>query len=685
MKIIPRDISWLSFNARVLQEAADPTVPLKERVKFLGIFSNNRDEFFRVRVASLKRMLRIETKMKMHPEKDPQKILDAIHNLITQQQEEFEKVWANVLAEMNKKNIYLKNHTQLNLEQKKFITTFYDNEISPNIIPIMVEGIKKFPNLRDKSIYLGVVMTKRNDVESRKHAIIEVPVTAVGRFIVLPSAKGRHDIMLLEEAIKYNLPDIFRFMGYDVFTAHIFKFTRDAELDIDSADTASIMQKLEKGLKNRKKGKPIRLTYDEDIDGGLLADLMIKMGLTKKDSLIPGSSIHNFRHFMDFPAQVFTESAKKRKEPFTHPLLNDIRVSDAIMNQDILLHYPYHSFTPQIDMIREAAFDPDVVSIKITCYRLASQSKIINALVNAVRNGKEVTVMLELKARFDEEANLQWQQVLEDVGAKVLTGIPELKVHAKICVIKKRVRTKYIHYGFISTGNVNEKTAKLYGDHCLLTGNRKIMADINRIFNYLQNPETGSYHLQKCKTIIPSPHYVRTTLLSLIDHEIEQAKKNKKAEIILKMNSLADAIMIQKLNDAAKAGVTIKLIVRGIFCMLSENEKFKHPVKAISIVDEYLEHARVWVFHNRGNQKVYISSADWMLRNIEHRVEASCPIINKQLKKELIDILQIQLKDNVKARILDNTLSNKYANSKEIKVRSQEETYNYLVNKTYSS
>lgn len=684
LKLIPRDISWLSFNERVLQEASDHTVPLKERVKFLGIFSNNRDEFFRVRVASLKRMLQIETKMKMHSEKNPQKILDEVQRVNAEHQAAFERVWAEVLTEMNSQNIFLKNDKQLNSEQKKFILDFFDNEVSANMVPLMVENIKKFPNLRDKSIYLGVVMSKSSDKADRKYAIIEVPVTAVGsRFIVLPSKEGTHDIMLLEDAIKFNLPDIFSFMGYDEFQAHIFKFTRDAELDIDNSDTTTIIQKLEKGLKNRRKGKPIRLAYDENMDPGFLEYLLARLGLTKKDNLMPGGSIHNFRHFMDFPSQVFTYKAK-RKQPFTHPLLQDERVGDVLMKRDVLLNFPYHSFNPVVDMIREAAFDPDVVSIKIACYRLASQSKIINALVNAVRNGKEVMVMMELKARFDEEANLQWQRMLTDVGAKVLTGIQDMKVHAKICVIKKRIKTKTHHYGFVSTGNVNEKTAKLYGDHCLLTSNRFIMADVNRIFNFLEKPDSGFHFLEKCRTLIPSPGFIRTELNKLIDAEIAAARKGHKAEIILKMNSIADVKLIEKLTDAAKAGVVIKLIVRGIFCMQSESKKFKEPIKAISIIDEYLEHARVWIFYNRGDQKVYISSADWMIRNIEHRVEATCPIKNEDLKQELIDILNIQLKDNTKARILNNELDNEYVKRKnKEEVRSQEEIYNYLANKSY--
>ncbi|HEX7757816.1 MAG TPA: polyphosphate kinase 1 [Niabella sp.] len=682
-KVIPRDISWLAFNGRVLQEAADPSVPLNERIKFLGIFSNNRDEFFRVRIASLKRMLRIESKLHMHPEKNPKKILEQIHGLMDTQQEEFEHVWKNVQRSLNRNKIYLKNATQLTLVQKKFIREFYETEISTNIIPLMIENIKKFPNLRDKSIFLGIVMRKSYNRQDKKFAIIEVPVTAVGRFIELPSKSGQHDIMLLEEAIIFNLPDIFKFLGYDEFHANIFKFTRDAELDIDTADDTTLIQKLETGLKNRKKGTPVRFTYDEKMDPELLHYLVTRMGFDKQDAISPASAIHNFRHFIDFPAKVF-KNVSRRKEPFDHPLLLEQRISDVIMHRDVLLSFPYHNFTPIIDLIREAAFDPEVHSIKITCYRVASQSKIINALINAVRNGKEVTVMLELRARFDEEANMEWKQRLEDVGATVLTGFQNMKVHGKMCIIKKRRGNKTINYGFISTGNLNEKTAKVYADHCLLTANKKIMADINRIFSFLEKPKLNEPVLAKCTTVIPSPTYIRTFLLKQIDQEIASARKKKKAEMIIKMNSLSDIEMIQKLYEAARSGVVVKLIVRGIFCMLSQNKKFKHKVTAISIVDEYLEHARVFVFHNNGKPKVFISSADWMIRNLEHRVEATCPVTDPKLKSELIDILNIQLSDNVKARVLDNELKNKYVQSASKKLRSQEAIYNYLFNKKYS-
>jgi polyphosphate kinase len=680
-KTIARDISWLSFNARVLQEAGDETVPLRERIRFLGIFSNNMDEFFRVRVATLKRMIKFGHKGNMHLENDPQQILDEIQMSVLNQQGEFNRIWDIVQKKMNDQKIFLKTEKELNHEQQEFVRNYYEEEVSPNVIPLMIESIPTFPNLRDKSIYLAVVMWKKESALKKKYALIEIPSRVLGRFLILPSKPDEHHIMLLEDIIRFNLPDIFSFFGYDQYQSHIFKVTRDAEIDIDNDISTTIIQKLEKGLKNRRKGKPVRFVYDREMDPGMLEYLIRRLNLTKRDNLIPGGRIHNFRHFMDFPDQVFREK-QKRKKPFDHPLFTEHRVSDVIMERDVLLHFPYHSFTPMIDLLREAAFDPDVTSIKITCYRLALQSRVINALINAVRNGKEVVVMLELRARFDEEANLEWKERLEEEGAKVLVEIPNLKVHSKMCIIRKKTKDSQVQYGFVSTGNLNERTSKVYGDHCLLTSNPRVMADVARIFSYLEQPKWGLQILKDCKTILPSPHFVKQEMLQLIDNEIRAARKRKPCGITLKMNSLSDEDMIQKLYDAARAGVPIRLIVRGIFCMFSQNPKFKQPVKAISIVDEYLEHARVWVFHNRGKEKVYLSSADWMLRNLEHRIEATCPIWDEDLKQELKDILNIQLQDNVKARWLDNDLSNEYVRTTRRKVRSQVETYNYLYKKT---
>ncbi|RPD51199.1 polyphosphate kinase 1 [Paracnuella aquatica] len=681
-KTIYRDISWLSFNARVLQEAADPTVPLRERIRFLGIFSNNLDEFFRVRVATLKRMIQLGNKAKMNLEQNPEAILEEIQMTVLNHQSEFNRIWSGILEELKAEKIFLITEKGLNPEQQEFVQKFYDEEVSPNLIPLMIESIPDTPYLRDKSIYLGVVMWMKNSALQRKYALIEVPSRTLGRFVQLPSPNGEHHIILLEDVIRFNLPQIFAYFGYDEYQSNVFKVTRDAEFDIDNDIATSLVQKIEKGLKNRRKGKPVRFVYDKEMDPGLLEFLIRKLHLSKRDNLIPGGRIHNFRHFMDFPASVFREQSRRRK-PFMHPALAGKRTTDVVLERDVLLHFPYHSFHPLINLLKEAAIDPDVTSIKITCYRLASQSKVINALINAVRNGKQVTVVLELKARFDEEANLEWKERLEEEGVKVLIGIPNMKVHAKICLIRKRVAERILQYGFVSTGNLNESTSKVYADHCLLTANKAIMADVNRIFNYIEHHKTGTHFLKACSTLLPSPIFARREVLKMIDNEIKNAKRGKKAVIVAKMNSLSDEEMINALYDAARAGVELKLIVRGIFGMLSQNEKFVHAVTAISIVDEFLEHARVWYFYQGGKERMYISSADWMTRNLDHRVEASCPILDPALRSELMDILNIQLSDNVKARWLDNNLSNTYVrNGSQKNVRSQEETYHYLFNKT---
>jgi polyphosphate kinase len=681
-KTIARDISWLAFNSRVLQEAADHSVPLKERIKFLGIFSNNLDEFFRVRVAALRKMIELGNKAKMHLEQDPKSILKEIQEKVLEQQTEFERIWKEILRELKKEKIQLIDETKLSATQKKFIVDYFNEEVRSSIVPLMIESLNQFPVLNDKSIYLACTLAKKDKSIAKRFALVSVPARILSRFLILPSNNKENFIILLEDVIRFCLPNIFSFFGYDEFSAHIIKVTRDAEIDIDNDLSETLIQKIEKGLKNRKKGKPVRFVYDKDIDKSLLSYLIKRLGLSKKENLIPGGRIHNFKDFIDFPENVFAVKGK-RKKPFTHPQLNDAQsVTSVVMDKDILLHFPYHSYNSVIDLLREAAIDPDVVSIKITCYRLASRSKIINALTNAVRNGKQVTAVLELRARFDEEANLEWKERLEEAGVKVLIGVPNLKVHAKLCLIKKRVKNVTTHYGFVSTGNLNEKTAQIYGDHCLLTSERNIMADINKIFTYLEDPTKRINLLKACKTLMVSPVAMRRQLLFLINKEIKNARNKKYASITLKVNSLSDQQLIEKIYEAARAGVEIKLIVRGISCMFTESKKIKTSIQAISIIDEYLEHARVMIFENGGDKKVFISSADWMVRNIDHRIEVACPILDKEMQQELIDILKIQLSDNIKARILDNDQDNIYVNPRNSKqVRSQIDTFNYLKNK----
>jgi polyphosphate kinase len=681
---IVRDISWLAFNERVLQEAKDPGVSVYERLRFLGIFSNNLDEFFRVRVATLNKMVRLGKAAKVHLETNPEGILRQIQQTVILQQNDFDNTYQQIIREMAAEGIYIKNEQQLSIAQEDFIRKYYTDKISSQIVPLMIESIPQMPLLRDKSIYLACVLGNKSNRKLRRYALIEIPTKVLPRFIIMPSEAGTTDIILLEDIIRFNLSALFAPFGFDEFSGYIVKVTRDAELEADNDVHSSLIEKLEKQIKNRRKGKTTRFVFDRNLDLGLLDFMSKRLGLTKKDNLIPGGRIHNFKDFMDFPASVF-KNLPQRPKAFTHPqLMQPLRIMQLLDKQDVMLHFPYHSFDSIIELLREAAIDPFVQSIRITCYRLAKESKVINALVNAVRNGKQVTVMLELRARFDEEANLYWKSVLEEEGVKVIIGVPNMKVHAKLCVIKRREGNSTKYYGFVSTGNLNENTAAYYGDHCLLTSNRNILADVNRIFNCLEKVKVNLAELKACKVLPVAPTNMRSFFLELIEKEIEAAKRKKPASLIIKLNSLVDKPLVEKLQQAAIAGVEVNLIIRSICCLITEHKTYKKEIKAISIIDEYLEHARVFVFHNGGKPKVFLSSADWMVRNLDHRIEAACPITDPALQKELIDILKIQLSGNIKTRILDNNQDNLYVAHEDgaAAIRSQEETYRYLFNKS---
>ncbi len=682
-KFIPRDISWLSFNARVLQEANDVSVPLKERIRFLGIFSNNLDEFFRVRVATLKRMSELvdkKNKQSYDIIDSPQVVLDDIQRVVLKQQNEFNRIWNNISKELKDRNIQIIDDKKLNAEQKEFVKNYFDEEVRHYIIPLMIDNLAELPYLRDKSLYLAIVMGNKNDAYNEKFSLIEVPSRSIGRFIILPSKPGTTSIILLEDLIKFNLPIIFSHFKFNQYEAHIFKITKDAEIDLDQEVGLNIIDKISKGIKNRRKGKPVRFVYEKDMNAEMLEFLIKKLKLTRKSSIIPGGHIHNFRHFMDFP-NVITEKTS-RPSPFIHPAFKKKGlVSDVVLKQDVMLHFPYHSYDPVIDLLREAAMDDSVTSIKITAYRLASNSKVINALINAARNGKEVTVFLELKARFDEEANIEWKSIMEEEGINVLVGVHNKKVHAKLCIIQKRVNNSLVKYGFISTGNLNEKTAKIYADHCLFTASKPLMNEASRIFTYLENWQQGDKPIAKMRNLLVTPVNMRASIIQMIENEIKWAKKGKAAKIIIKLNSLTDLSLLDHLYKAVKANVEVHLIIRGILTLDKKVEKLNEKLNAISIVDQYLEHARVMIFHNNANEKVFISSADWMVRNLDHRIEVATPILDPKIKKELIDIIQIQLRDNQKARIIDPELLNKYVPSSRQKFKSQEETYNYLKGK----
>lgn len=682
---IVRDLSWLAFNARVLQEANDPENHLFDRLKFLGIFSNNLDEFFRVRVATLNKMVMLGKAAKVHLESNPAKILKKIQQMVLTQQQEFDESYSEIIRELAQKHILIKNEKQLSKTQKEFVSKYFEEKVRTQVIPLMIESIPHMPLLRDKSIYLACVLGKTSESMAQRYALIEIPTKVLPRFVIMPAEKDTTDIILLEDIIRFNLPMLFAPFGYDRFLSYIIKVTRDAELETDNDVNTNLIDELEKGLKNRKKGRATRFVYDRQIDTTLFNYLVQRLGLTKKDNLIPGGRIHNFKDFIDFPSSIF-KNLRVRPQPMVHPLLQQpCRIMEVIEKRDVMLHFPYHSFDSIIDLLREAAIDPFVQSIRIALYRVARNSKIINALINAVRNGKQVTVVLELRARFDEEANMRWKAQLEEEGVKVLLGIPNMKVHAKICVIKKSEFNKTIQYGFVSTGNLNENTATYYGDHTLLTTDKAIIADVNRIFDHIENPVKKPAALRACKTLAVSPVSMRSMMLTNIEKQVKLAKRGKPASIIIKLNSLVDQALIDRIYAAAKAGVNVQMVIRGICCAYTEMGNIKGSLRAISIIDDYLEHARVLMFGTGKDMQVYISSADWMVRNIDHRIETACPIKDISIRQELTDILNIQLAENVKGRILDNEQSNNYVQPEknDVLVRSQEAIYRYLQGKSY--
>lgn len=684
-RTIIRDLSWLAFNARVLQEARDPSVHIYERLRFIGIYSNNLDEFFRVRVAALARMVRVGKTAKEHLEEQADKILAEIQKKLLGLQSHFDGTYADIIAELGRSGIFIKNDKELTRAQRDFVVKYFDEEVRTQIVPLMIESIPSMPLLNDKAIYLACVLGSTENAMLQRYALISVPTKMLPRFVILPTENDERHIILLEDIIRLSLPHIFAPFGFNRFLGYIIKVTRDAELDIDNDINTNVIDEIEKSLKARKRGRATRFVFDRAIDAGLLDYLVKRLALSGKDNLIPGGRIHNFKDFMNFPKEVFRDRPD-RARPFVHPLLRQpCRIMEVLDKRDVMLHFPYHSFDPIIDLVREASIDPFVQSIKITCYRLAKDSKLVNALINAVRNGKQVTVVIELRARFDEEANLAWKVLLEDEGAQVFIGQPDMKVHAKLCLIRKREFNKTKLYGFVSTGNFNEGTAQFYSDHCLLTTNHNILADVGRMFAFLTSAHPKVESLRSCKTLPVSPWNMRRFFADLIAKEIRAAKKKKPASIIVKMNSLVDAELVNLLYAASRAGVEVRMVIRGICGAYTQQKSFKRPMKAISIIDEYLEHARVFIFHNGGEPRVFISSADWMVRNLDHRAEAACPIYDPIIQQELIDILNIQLAENVKARILDNEQSNAYVarHEHEPEVRSQVAIYEYLQSKKY--
>lgn len=670
--LVNRDISWLAFNDRVLQEANDPSVPLLDRLKFLGIVSSNRDEFFRVRVATIKRMIRLGKKGADIIGDDPSLLMEEIQRIIVRQQEAFDESFQMLLSELERKGIFILNEKQLSKDQGDFVKNYFYDQVQPALVPILLDHIKVFPALRDKSIYFLVVMS-RSDSKAR-HALVEIPSDVTSRFVVLPP--DNKYVILLDDVIRYCLDDLFFNFDYDQIEAYTVKITRDAELDLEQDVTKSLVKKVSESLKRRKKGLPTRLVYDEDMPNEVLKFLVNKMHFSKDDQPISGGRYHNFVDFIKFPALNKPELKLKPILQLPHPHIPPrTSLFKVLASRDVLLSFPYQSYAYVIDVLREASIDPKVKSIQITLYRLGNNSRVVNALINAIKNGKHVTAVVELQARFDEEANIRWANKLHDEGAKVIYGVPGLKLHSKLFLVTRIEKNIPVLYAHVGTGNFNEDTSRLYCDYSLLTADKKITEEVERLFEfYNDNYKTGSY-----KHLIVSPFFSRKRYVHLINKEIEQAKMGMEASIFLKMNSITDVEMIRKLYEASQAGVKIRMIVRGICSLVPGVKGVSENIEVISIIDRFLEHARVFVFHHSGDNKIYLSSADWMTRNIDHRSEVGVPIFDKAIQKQLIDMLEIQWSDQLKARIINDTQDNFYRVTKgKNKIRSQEEIYRYL-------
>ena len=671
-KYLNREISWLDFNARVLQEASDKEVPIIERLRFLGIFSNNLDEFFQVRYATVKRIAESEVDRDNGKNKNAINLLDQITNKVIKLQTKSSKILDSIEISLKKEGIHFINENEVKQSQKEFLKDFFLREISPALVTIILSKRKKYDFTDNKAFLITKMSFKKHD---DIHAIVEIPKN-ISRFVVLPKESKNQYIMLIDDIIRYHLKIIFSYYNYDSIDTHMVKITRDAEMDIDDIDMSkSYIKKISEYVRKRKYSNPVRLVYDKDISESTLDFIIKKLKITSNDSLIPGARYHQRRDYMGFPDLSRDDLLYKKRKPLNISNLNiEANLLTQISKKDFLMYTPYHSFSYLVAFLRQSAIDPKVKSIKITLYRLSKNSNVISSLINAAKNGKKVLVQIELQARFDEENNIRIAEMLKLAGVELIFGVKGLKVHSKICLIERRDNNKKKFYGFISTGNFNESTAEVYTDYTLFTSNQGILKDVSKVFEFLK----VNYKIQKYKHLIVSPHYTSSLLFSLIDKEIENSVNGKKSQIILKLNSLTSHRFVDKLYEASNSGVKIKLIVRGICCLIPNINNLSKNIEVISIVDKYLEHPRVYIFENGGDKKVYISSADLMTRNLDNRVEVACPIYQEDLKKQILDTIQISLNDNVKSRLINLNKQNEFVENKNKKVRSQWDTYDYF-------
>ena len=679
---VNREISWLDFNARVLQEAQDENVPLIERLRFIGIFSNNLDEFYKVRYATVKRIARLEEeKNKVFGERPAEDLLKEITNKTIALQKESLETLNSLHSALETENIFILKEDQIQEEQQHFINSYFSREVGPSLVTLMLNSIESIASIKDSNAFLAVRMALEANthpfLDPVQFALIEIP-SSLKRFIVLPSTNGKTQLMLLDDLIRTQLSTIFDVFQYQSIEAHMVKFSRDAELDFDDDLSKSYIEKVAESVKDRSHGEAVRFVYDQEIGDDTLALLMNRLGIDSRDSVIPGGRYHNRRDYINFPDL----GRSDLKYPIQEPLpIADLDLHKSLFTQiarkDRLMFTPYHSFSYLVKFLREAAIDPNVRSISITIYRLSKLSNVASALIQAARNGKRVTVQIELQARFDEEANIKYAEEMKKEGIRLIFGVPGLKVHSKICVVHRLEGDQLKRYGFISTGNFNESTAKIYTDYTLFTSNQPILKEVDKVFRFLE----ASYRVNKYKHLVVSPHSTSSFFASLIEQEIDHVKTGKKGLIRLKMNSLTNYSIIEKLYDASRAGVQIQLIVRGVCCLIPGREGMSENIKVISVVDKFLEHTRLMIFENDGNPLVYISSADWMTRNLDNRVEVSCPIYDPDIKQDLLDTFAITWADTVKARLLNGKQPNIYQKSSSEQRRTQTDLYDHYKNK----
>lgn len=671
---IPKEISWLSFNERVLQEAENSNVPLVERFRFLGIYSNNLDEYFRVRVATLKRLSLFGNKSIIILGYNPKATVKRIHEIVLAQNERFEKIYAHLLQELKRHRIHITNEQQLDSNQSAFVQDYFRREVRTRLMPLILSKDAGLPNLTDDAIYFAILL-RNSQTDKKRYALLEIPTGILPRFLLLPSREGEKYIIFLDDVIRYGMKELFFIFQFDELFAYTIKLTKDAELDIADDISESYIEKISKSLQQRKKGTAVRLVHDRDMPPELLKILTKKLNLGPDDAIIPGDRYHNFKDLMKFSQPEGDRFRYRPMVPILHPDIHQGKsILSVIKKKDLMLYFPYNPFDHFIDLLREASIDPNVISIDVTLYRLARNSSVINALLNAARNGKRVTTVVELQARFDEEANILWGKKLLDEGVRVIYGVPGLKVHSKLCLITRVKNDVIQRFAAVGTGNFNEETAKVYTDHLLLTSDKKITNEVVKAFNFF----LANYRKEKFYHLLLSPFYLRNKLMMLIENEIKNAKAGKSAYISIKINNFTDEEIIGKIYKAASAGVKVRLIVRGMFSLVPEAKTNNENLKAISIVDQYLEHSRFLIFGNGGHDLVYITSADIMPRNLDRRIEVTCPVYDESIKKQIREVFEIQWSDTSKARIYDEAQSNGFAKQTGIPVRSQVAVHKYL-------